>query len=503
MRPITSGAMTRGVNPEQSAPGKPPGGWWLWIVLGIAFAARLYHIDVPPLGVHSWRQADTASIARNYFREGYDFAHPRIDFRGDGPGFVETEFPLYPFTAGVIYRLTGAAEWVPRLLSVLASVATVLVIYSLVVRIIDRKTALWSALFFAVLPLNIYYGKSIQPESWMLLASAFGVYAFSRWSEDGSPGWLAVSWVSITLACLLKVTALHLGLPLLVLAWRRRGARALVDPALLAYGGALLACVMAWYVHAYRVGQTTGNSFGILNDPKHSPWATLGDPQFYNIIIFRRLAERLFTWPGFVVLVIGVCLARRESRERLFDWWAFAVLISFGIAAFNNRIHEYYQLPFMLPGVVYMGKVYGRFWESRRVLLGVALGLILVSSVFRIVEYGLRERTDRSGEWEAAMAVRRETSPADLIIVVDAKLPTNPTLLYLCDRKGWTPRFEELTSDRIDELKARGGVVIAAAKTTFTSSQSAEWLDWLRTRHGVVHETERAIVIRLRQNERR
>jgi len=42
-----------------------------------------------------WREADIASIARNYYREDMNLFSPRIDWRGDGPGYVEMEFPIY------------------------------------------------------------------------------------------------------------------------------------------------------------------------------------------------------------------------------------------------------------------------------------------------------------------------------------------------------------------------------------------------------------------------
>jgi hypothetical protein len=37
----------------------------------------------------SWRECDYAAVARNFYREGMDILYPRIDWRGDGPGYAE------------------------------------------------------------------------------------------------------------------------------------------------------------------------------------------------------------------------------------------------------------------------------------------------------------------------------------------------------------------------------------------------------------------------------
>jgi hypothetical protein len=40
----------------------------------------------------SWRECDYAAVARNFYREGMNILYPRIDWRGDGPGYAEMEF---------------------------------------------------------------------------------------------------------------------------------------------------------------------------------------------------------------------------------------------------------------------------------------------------------------------------------------------------------------------------------------------------------------------------
>lgn len=455
------------------------------IVAGIVLLAlvlRLYHLGAPPIGIHAWRQSDTASIARNYAREGYDFAHPRIDWAGDRSGYAETEFPLYQFSVACVYAATGIHEWAARLLTAVMSAATVWVIFDLATLLASRRVGVWAALLFALLPLCIYYGRTIQPDSMMLLCSAAGINLMLRWSMTGRAALLAASCACITLACLLKLPTLYLGLPVAWLAWRRLGWRMLLSPALWAYGAVVLVAVAAWYWHAYRLGSANGASFAILNSDKIGHWDMLLDWRYHNTIVFRRLAERHFTWAGFPLLLVGLALPRRGA-ERLLDVWMIAVAVFFLIAPFPNEAHEYYQLPFMLPGVIHAARALDFAWSRWRPLtIGVVVGIAAMSA-FRVLEYGAMERVETSEEIAAARAVARITQPGDLVIAVDGRFPGNPTLLYLADRRGWAKPPSALESDALADLKRRGAVAVFGAASRLRSESDRAWL-------GAIQRTE-------------
>src|SRR5689334_19298405 len=84
------------------------------VVSIVVIAVRLIAIDQPFIGDWSWRQSDVAAIARNYFHGGFHFARPQIDWAGDQPGYVGTEFPILPFAAALCYKIVGVHEWVGR-----------------------------------------------------------------------------------------------------------------------------------------------------------------------------------------------------------------------------------------------------------------------------------------------------------------------------------------------------------------------------------------------------
>lgn len=434
----------------------------LWLLLAAGLLVRLPHLGMPPIGVHSWRQSDTAAIARNFHENGYRFAMPQVDWGGSTPGYVESEFPLYPYTAAIAYRFAGVHEIVPRSLSVVGYLLGACALYALVNRVIGVDVALWSVAFFLFLPLNLYYSRAIMPEAWMIASSIGGVNFFQRWTQTSRVRDLVASGLLVALAALLKLPALYLALPLAYLAWLRNNRDWWRQPALWAYASAVLAAVAGWYLHAHDLARH-GVSFGIwgYGSDKWGNWGLVASPSFWNAVVFRSLAERWLTWVGFPLFVAGLFLPRRAEAERVFDVWLLAILIYFVIVARGNFVHEYYQFPFLPAAVVYLGKVFARAprFPLRRVALSLGLIAIGLLSGLRYAEYLSKENPARSPEVHVAMLVREcADRPNDRIVTAE---DGNPTLLYLSHRKGWivdqNPSAEELDRMRREGARCLAG----------------------------------------------
>ena len=141
----------------------------------IGLILRLININSPVLGVHSWRQADTAAMARHFALENSPIWLPQIDWAGSSEGYVESEFPIFPYLVGQIYKLFGVHEFIGRGLSVFFSVFTIWLIIRIGTRIFDRTSGWFGGLAFAILPLNIYYGRTFQAESLLLFLASLSI----------------------------------------------------------------------------------------------------------------------------------------------------------------------------------------------------------------------------------------------------------------------------------------------------------------------------------------
>src|SRR3990167_9057766 len=128
------------------------------VVLGIIL--RLYRFDSPIADWHSWRQADTSAVSRNFVNEGFDLLHPKFDDLSNVPsginnpeGYRFVEFPLYNLAQAGFYELIGifTLEGWGRLVSIFSSVAATIFIFLILKKHQNDVVGLIGAFFFAVL----------------------------------------------------------------------------------------------------------------------------------------------------------------------------------------------------------------------------------------------------------------------------------------------------------------------------------------------------------------
>lgn len=450
--------------PEPVAPRK----LLLALVLAIAAALRAVHLDAPVIGEHSWRQADTAAMARNFHEIELDLLHPRVDWGGTGSGLIESELPLFPFAVALLYRAVGVDEAWARLLALLLSLATIVWLYRLALATTDAATALWAAAFVAVLPLSVHFGRAVMPEPLMMAASVGGLFHFLMWTRTGSRRQFATSAALVALACTVKLPCLYLGAPLLYLAWCRFGRSTPTRPALWAYAALVLVPTAAWYAHAHRLFLETGLTVGIwdLGD-KFSDLELITSARYWERVVVVRFAHRLLTWPGLALFLIGLCLRRRSREERVFDAWLAGFAVFVLVAGRGHYAHNYYQLPVLLPAAVFMGKPLARFLRAPllRSPLRVALLLLVLgagASGFHYQrELWAKEDPESSAVLALAARLAAVSQPGDPVISADR----DPALLYLAHRKGFRHPVDKLDDAALRELRERGAVFLAGTRT--------------------------------------
>ena len=191
----------------------------LVIVIGIlAVAARLIFINQPYVDHWSWRQSDVAAIARNFLQNGFRFGYPQIDWAGNAPGYVGTEFPILPFIAAVCYKFAGVHEWIGRIQSVILFAVSLPFFFLLVRELFGSTAAVWATFFYCFAPLNIFAGRSFMPDVPSLSFAIVGLYFFLRWVQHGESTSFFVAAIAISLSLLIKITSIVIVAPLVYLA---------------------------------------------------------------------------------------------------------------------------------------------------------------------------------------------------------------------------------------------------------------------------------------------
>ena len=443
----------------------------------IALLPRLYNLGSPIIGVHSWRQSDTAAMARNFYEMQlahpgathlWRFFYPQVDWGGGG--YAETEFPIYPAIVSGLYRLTGDHTLYARLVTVLFSLLGLYFLYRLVELCFDQSVAFWSALFYAILPLSVFYGRTVQPESLVMMSTLGGLYFFKRWTVRENSWDLLWSWGFSAIALLTKVLPLiYLGIPLLFLALVKYRARIFRRLDLWVYAIALLAVTYAWYTHAHHIYLDTDLTFGFWSDDTDRySWTDLLSFKYWSDILLRLLV-RHFAIFGFIIAIIGLTYKRSKPEDYLWEVGLVSSLLANALAPTSSYIHEYYQLPVMLYGLVFIGKVYSKFFgslasshsrsASRAVgrptfWLSIALVLtFLTGSIIYSIDYMQPEQITTSKVYQLAQQIQAQTPPTAKVL---ATTGNDPTLLYLAHRKGWLIHPEDVSPERLDTAKGDG-----------------------------------------------
>ncbi|MCA2002874.1 MAG: glycosyltransferase family 39 protein, partial [Chloroflexi bacterium] len=318
----------------------------VFFILLLALAARLYKINAPLVGFHAWRQADTMTIAKNFRENGFNILQPQVDWGGNTPGYVETEFPIHQYLLALLFFFTGVSEFSARLLSIFFFLLTILFFYKLVKKISDEKTAAWAAFFFAILPLTVFMGRMIMPEATLALSIVCGIYFFLKWLDGDRAVDFFLSLLFIALACLIKPPSLYLGLPLGYLAWLKYREKLFFQWRLWAFGAAIFLALFLWYYHAYQIYLQSGLTFGVweYQTDKWGKWWLLATSNYWLTVFGDYIGLMMFAVVGYPVFIAGLFLKRITQREYFLDFWLVSIFIYFLVVNQGNLWHFYYQL---------------------------------------------------------------------------------------------------------------------------------------------------------------
>src|SRR6185312_6232363 len=387
----------------------------------LSLAAHAKGLTAPLLDYHFHRQVNTAAIARNYWREDRPLLRPRIDWAGPGDQLAATELPVEMWLHGKLWPLFGLGETWGRILSVLASALTALMLFLLFERELGTEAGFCGAALFTVMPVEIYFGRTVQPEAAALL---FFVAALYFWDRALEPGRSRGAWLAATLSAFLsiglKLPYAHIFIPLLALSWRRLGRAALTDARTWAAGLAATGGVLAWYVYASRgvyVVPTHAKEFTILLGYDHLP-------HIFTFLIVSRFPELIATYAGLAFFFFGARVVLVRRRDAFWLAWLGGTFVHLLALGMYGQVHEYTCLPLAAGAAGLMGlglKILvdkaraaapeRRAWAAAGVALLVAA--VPVHAAFRIGHWYRQgfEYVGRAGE--AAAAVSR---PGDLFL---------------------------------------------------------------------------------------
>ncbi len=326
------------------------------MVLIIGLVVRLYKIDNPIADWHSFRQADTASVTREYLKQGVDILVPKyhdnsnIQSGKDNPkGYRMVEFPAYNLLHLGVYKLAPqlGLEVAGRLTSVLLSLISIVFVFLIASKFSGYFVGWLAALLMAILPFNIYYSRVILPEP-LMITTLLGSFWFLLVSTENQ-GWskranMLLSAVFLSVAMLVKPYAVFFCLPHAAIILRQLVLQKINWFDALSFAAIAFIPFGLWRQNIAKYPEGVPASDWLLNSS-----GIRFRPAWFRWLFAERLGRLILGMYGTAFLLLG--LIAKPKHEGVTYWlWFIGILLYFSIMAGGNVRHDYYQaiiIPFV------------------------------------------------------------------------------------------------------------------------------------------------------------
>jgi 4-amino-4-deoxy-L-arabinose transferase-like glycosyltransferase len=457
-------------------------------ILVFAFLVRLYGIESPLADFSSWRQVDTTSIARFFAENGFNIFHPQLLYDGPGPNYTQLELQITTFLIAILFKFAGMRELYARIIPVLFFTGSALLLFLFIKKLTDRPTALLSTLVYSVLPMGIYYSRTVQPESSMLFFGIAALYTFLLWLEKKSTLYFVLAVIVGCLSVLAKLPNAFLLLPIAIMAIGFFGKKAFKVKLVYAYFAIVLIVATGYFVYLGWFVSTAGSEFdyrdylktgvhagSFVSDiasrhiiPQILTAATSNEGQRFLV---ENIVNMVATPIGFVLMLLGLLLTLPLFKPKgnlipIYGWLASVFLFVMTIASVIKI--DYYLVP-ILPiaafFIAYSLRVAGRAKLAWPVIV-LVLGLIGYQSYIAVSPlYALDNKSYMTG-----IELSKSMRPHEPIILGTY----NPLILFYSNHNGW--RSADLSLEEFLFLKSKGAsyyVPLNSAK----DSRLVEYLD--------------------------
>jgi len=440
----------------------------LTVIICVAFGLRLYKINTPLADYHSWRQVDTAAVARNFVKEGIDLAHPRYDDlssietgKENPQGYRFVEFPVYN---AIFALLDKAFPWLSleiwgRLTTAFFSLIIIGVLYYLCLKESNRLTAIAAALTYAVFPFYVFFSRVILPETPALAFSLLSIFFLYKGFEDKTKSFLneleiLLSALFFALGILTKPTTIFYGFTLVTIFYYRDRLTLVKSWRFYVYFLIALSPFLLWrnYIKAYPEGVPANNWLIGQVNTYQGLQNIFFRPAFFRWIFFERIGQNILgVYMVFYVILGTIAKVKRFILQSLL----ISALLYLFIFQGGNVQHEYYQT-LILPAIaVAIGLGVNLTFEHAKIFINpIVLACVTIAigglSLF-FSYYKVKDFYNYPAELPQIAKIVKLLTKSEDKIITDRMGDT--TLLYLTERKGSPALYRDLEEFRKEGYK--------------------------------------------------
>ena len=416
----------------------------LGLILLLAFLLRLYRVTNPIADWHAFRQADTASVTREYVKaDKIDLLRPHYqDLSNIQSGFDNlegyrmVEFPFVNAALAVLLKVIPKLDLVltSRLASILISLCTIYVLYKLVREISGQKTALFSALVYAVLPYSVFYSRAILPEPYFIFFSTLSIWQFYLFAKNKKFSAYLLALIGLALAALLKPFVVFLAPVYLIIMWQFRHNKIFKDFRI--YLLPILAFTPMFLWREWIKNFPTGVPV--------SDWLFNGNGirlrgAWFRWLFYERLTKLFLGYFGVIFLLSN--LLKKGKDFYFYGAWWLGVILYFVVIASGNVQHDYYQ-NLILPIVcISVGRGIVIIEEKlKKKLAWPIITLVAAGSLFLAWQQIAGYFNVNHWEYIKAGQALDKLVAADALVIAPAMGDTQ--FLFQTNRRGWPIGFE-------------------------------------------------------------
>ncbi|MCB9812824.1 MAG: glycosyltransferase family 39 protein [Pseudomonadales bacterium] len=464
----------------------------LIFIIFIALFLRIYKISNPILDWHSWRQADTASVTREYVKSEINPLYPKyhdisnIASGLENPeGYRMVEFPIYNIIVAFILKSfsTLQLEATSRMVSIIFSIGTLVSLFFLTKSYYGKKAAYLASFFFAVLPYSVFYSRTILPEPTMLFFSTFSLVTLRYYLIKPSYRHYLLSVISLAIAVLLKPFVIFLFPLYIQMILEKKGWKGLKDFRLYLYALISIIPFLLWRKW-------------IINFPAGIPasdWLFNGNgirfrPAWFRWLGYERITKLILGFVGIIFLPISFLGSLKEKEFFIPSWW-LGIGIYFSVIATGNIQHDYYQI--LITPIISITLAHGVLildkFLSKKINALVSMGLI--SFLIILTLYFSNEQVkgyfniNHPELYDAGIAADR-LLPKDAIVI--APYFGDTAFLFQTNRWGWP------IGDQIDDKISKGA-------THYVTTNMNDEAKQLEAKYIIVEKTQEYMILDLRQ----
>jgi len=473
---------------------------WLiiFLILILALILRLYKIDIPLADFHSWRQADTAAVARNFLRFGFDLTHPRFDDlsniqsgQENPQGYRMVEFPLYNALFAFLYKVLPVfpLEVFGRLVSILFALIIIIILYYLTFKEINRVAAFFSAFTFSIMPFFVFYTRIVLPEPTALGLGMLSIFFLYQFTQTKNKNLMIFFYLSSTLffslSILVKPTMIFYSLPLIYLFFKKDSFYFLEKFYFYLYFFLGILPFIFWRIHILNYPQGIPANDWLITSVNTATGLKniFFRPAFFRWIFFERINNLIFG--GYLTTFFIIGIISKQKRKFIFSFLASSIFYLLTFQGGNIQ-HEYYQTLILPALALFVGTGINFIFKNKKLFVSPFFIYFIVISLYLFSFYFSFEKIKNNYQYPKdliiiANIVQKLTNPDDKI-VTDRQGDT--TLLYLMNRRGAPAIYKELP-----ELKKLG--------YNYLVTQNKDYVDSLKKEYNIVFESNNFWLIKL------